>query len=137
MVVSNHWLQVQPSRCSYQYSIVDADEVVATSRFASYHSRTLSSVPLDLARNASRSLWLSTLTRLARLASLAKPIGLFSRTVAYPPRLTLATRERACEARAREVFKGSHWALCEAMPPGQGDRCLVSFHSCTYVHVGE
>src|SRR6266699_3837628 len=87
--------------------------------------------PLDQTMDASRSLWLPTLTRSARLASLAKPIGLFSRTVAYLPRLTLATRERACEARAREAFKGSHWALCEAMPPGQGDRCLVSSHSCT------
>ena len=74
---------------------------------------------------------LPALARLARLASLAKPIGLVSRTEASSTAFEPCNTQAEYEARAREASKGIHWALCEATSPGQGCRCLVSFHSCT------
>jgi hypothetical protein len=57
MIQSTHWLRVQPSRCSYQYSIVHADQVVAAGRFASHYSRTHGRLPLSLVRDFGWCLW--------------------------------------------------------------------------------
>jgi len=58
------WLHVQPNHCSYQYSIVYADEDVASRTFAYEHMFTIGNLSLGLATDDSKSLWLTGVERI-------------------------------------------------------------------------
>jgi hypothetical protein len=58
---------VPPSRCSYQYTIVYADEDVAACRFAYYHIHTRGSLPVGLTMDASQSLWFTGVDKIGLL----------------------------------------------------------------------
>ena len=58
------WLHVQPNHCSYQYSIVYADEDVVSRAFAYEYMFTTGRLSLGLATDASNSLWLTGVDRI-------------------------------------------------------------------------
>jgi hypothetical protein len=63
------WLHVQPNHCSYQYSIVYADEDVVSRAFAYEHMFTTGRLSLGLATDASNSLWLTGVDRIGPVSA--------------------------------------------------------------------
>ena len=60
-------IHLQPSRCSYEYSIVYTDEEVAAGRFVYYRIPTHGSLPLGLAMDATQSRWFTGVDKIGLL----------------------------------------------------------------------